>query len=75
MTLMSIGKLNELLGAVGFDVAGKGVDYTEYFGDSGATNGGQCYANFKDYRDKEGVQRQDITNYISVADGDTGGAL
>jgi hypothetical protein len=71
MSLMSIGKLNALLRAAGFEIdPGVATDYNEYFEPNAAeesrVTGLKVYADFKNYTDKNGVDRQDIVAFDSV---------
>jgi hypothetical protein len=72
MTLMSIGRLNGLLRAAGFEIdAGTGTDLAEYFtpnadGQS-QISGLKVAADFRNYIDNNGTPRQDIVAYDSAA--------
>lgn len=71
MSLMSIGKLNALLRAAGFEIdPGTATDFNQYFEPNAAeesqVTGLKVYADFRNYTDKNGIPRQDIVAFDSV---------
>jgi hypothetical protein len=72
MTLMSIGRLNGLLRAAGFEIEpGVATDLEQYFGANAdgqsQVSGQKVAADFKNYSDKEGTPRQDIVAFDAAA--------
>lgn len=73
MSLMSIGKLNGLLRAAGFEIEpGVAADFNQYFepnaGDESQVSGLKVWADFRNYFDKNGIARQDIVAFDSVSE-------
>lgn len=74
MSLMAIGRLKNFLTAAGLledGTSGLKVDFKEFFhGDEAPIRGAKVYAVIKHYKDKEGVQRQDVSSYDSLDAGE-----
>lgn len=71
MSLMSIGKLNALLRAAGFEIEpGVATDIGAYFTPNASgesqVSGIQVYADFRNHTDKNGIARQEIVAFDSV---------
>ncbi len=72
MTLMSIGKLNGLLRASGFEIEpGVATDLAEFFtpnaDEQSRVSGMKVAADLKNYTDKNGAPRQDIVAFDSIS--------
>jgi hypothetical protein len=74
MSLMSLGRLGNFLRAAGLVEQGAsatGLDLKEFFfGEQPAVQGAKVYATIKHYKDKDGVQRQDISNFDDLTAGE-----
>jgi hypothetical protein len=73
MSLMSIGKLNALLRAAGFEIEpGVATDFNQYFepnaGDESQVSGLKVWADFRNYVDRDGTDRQDIVAYDTISE-------
>ena len=70
MSLMAIGRLKNFLTSAGLLEAtssGLKVDFKEFFfGEGSPVVGAKVYAVIKHYKDKDGVQRQDISQFDSL---------
>jgi hypothetical protein len=75
MSLMSLGRLGNFLRASGLiDEASSanGLDLKEFFyGENPPVVGAKVYATIKHYKDKDGVQRQDISQFDDLTAGET----
>ena len=74
MSLMALGRLGNFLRATGLiDEASstQGLDLKEFFfGEVPPVVGAKVYATIKHYKDKEGVQRQDISQFDDLSAGE-----
>lgn len=75
MSLMSLGRLGNFLRATQLiDEASStnNIDLKEFFfGDAPPVQGAKVYATIKHYKDKEGVQRQDISQFDDLSAGES----
>ena len=75
MSLMSLGRLGNFLRAAGLiDEASSAtsVDLKDFFfGENPPVVGAKVYATIKHYKDKEGVQRQDISQFDDLSAGES----
>lgn len=72
MSLMSLGRLGNFLRAAGLlEGSAASLDLKEYFfGDTPPVVGAKVYGVIKHYRDKDGVQRQDISQFDDLSAGE-----
>ena len=75
MSLMALGRLGNFLRATGLiDEASStsSLDLKEFFfGEAPPVMGAKVYATIKHYKDKEGVQRQDISQFDDLTAGES----
>jgi len=74
MSLMALGRLGNFLRAIGLldsSASASGLDLKEYFhGEAAPVLGAKVYAVIKHYKDKDGVQRQDVSQYDGLDAGE-----
>lgn len=70
MSMMALGRLGNFLratGIIGQEESAAGKDLKEFFlGENAPVVGAKVYAVIKGYKDKDGVPRQDVTQYDSL---------
>lgn len=74
MSLMSLGRLGNFLRAAGMIDEGSSANSLDlkdfFFGDAPPVVGAKVYATIKHYKDKDGVQRQDISQFDDPSAGE-----
>lgn len=75
MSLMAIGRLGNFLRAAGLideATSANSLDLKEFFyGDNPPVVGAKVYGTIKHYKDAEGIQRQDISQFDDISAGET----